>query len=492
MAFPLPTSLAVARLILLILPLVSTLAIPQLSQLHVISRHGADFQLSQKSAFQEEAFKQLTPVGEKQMHDLGLWLGRRYRNVKHFIGNYDPEKHRFESSDHDRTINSAAALAQGLFPPSNRPVNKLITDEFYKPTPIRMTEHKNDIYMLAYQNCPKFQISLINLYASKNWTATEASNSEFLKILGQDDAFSAFVNSEGSIPLTAVSAVFDVVSAAKTECTLNVSADICSTTVGQLYRDSLVWEKTKELAHFAESRRYGRETAGDLLGGNILSRIHERMRGLKPTEGQYFPSGEFFHYSSHYQTIMSMFAALRVPFPDVAGPIPQYGDAFIFELYEDSALGAKDIAMLYKSTESDTPIEVKFLAPCDNEVCSLLALSEIIASLTFKSFQDWCRACENESTDVCLLHFESELANGAPPLPADAVTSPPSSSASQPHNSCSDGSYASTIAGAFFAGLCVGMCIIFATTFRRLKRMQKEVEEAHLVDPDNIIDMDLS
>lgn len=84
--------------------------------------------------------------GNQEMLELGKFLRRRYQNL---VGDYySPNKVYIHSSNFDRTLISAKAVATGLFPP--------IGDEVSKPVPIH-TVPLNQEKLLAWNiPCPRF------------------------------------------------------------------------------------------------------------------------------------------------------------------------------------------------------------------------------------------------------------------------------------------------------------------------------------------------
>lgn len=416
--------------LLLSLTLSGVSAIPELTQVHVITRHGARTTLSKIGSLREEGKASLTLFGEKQMYDVGVWLRDRYV-IEGLLGNtYNEESSRFETSHVERTIASANAMALGLFPPETRSTNPLLPAAVYRGIPVYMTEQRNDIHIRAYGKCPEFHDRLSNLYTSSNWTSIEKEYMSELTNLAQSKTFEKFKNGAGYIPLSELWNVYDVINVALTECDRSSDDEEgCSVSqelTNELDNVGLPWAILESLAHLAENRRYGRETAGDLLAGNLLFRIHERMGGdmsdfstsqINPESGGF---RKFYHYSAHYPTLMSIFATLGLPSPSNE-VLPGFGAAFIFELYTDAADGAKTIRMLYKETKQQEPFTVKFTGACDGQVeCGLHLFTQMMLSLSYSSPEEWCKVCRNEEADVCL----SVKLNEEPPGPAPVSAVP--------------------------------------------------------------------
>ena len=71
---------------------------------------------------------QLTGRGVEQMFDIGQELRQRYllpgtTQIRGIDSTFHPDQYFFRSSDIDRALTSASALATGLFPPGTGHVN---------------------------------------------------------------------------------------------------------------------------------------------------------------------------------------------------------------------------------------------------------------------------------------------------------------------------------------------------------------------------------
>lgn len=163
-----------------------------LRQVHVIARHGSRFpalndfphpqnSLSSSSIPYGPLQDTLTPLGELQMYNLGLWLKERYagklnRNntVTYF---YQLDRVRFESSHADSTLLSAQAVALGFFDAAARDPygeNALPDGIRFRPnipitTPNTAESNRNDVLFRAYDKCPTFDAKL----KEKVYTGTE-------------------------------------------------------------------------------------------------------------------------------------------------------------------------------------------------------------------------------------------------------------------------------------------------------------------------------
>jgi hypothetical protein len=103
-----------------LLLLSSVAAEMRLKQLHVITRHGSRYALTKTQTLVEGTGEgTLTPLGQEQMFDLGVWL-RTFYTSSSLFELFDPSKVHLQSSAFERTVTSANSLALGFFPQSAR------------------------------------------------------------------------------------------------------------------------------------------------------------------------------------------------------------------------------------------------------------------------------------------------------------------------------------------------------------------------------------
>ena len=496
----------------------AVVAIPQLIQVHVITRHGSRTVLEKAGSGQVATTSPiLTPLGEKQLYELGTWLRRRYAIADPLLGNYVANEVRFESSDLECTISSANALTLGVYPPANRTSKaSLLPTNLYPSIPIYMKGARNDVFIRAYDKCPAFQNALVNLQASDAWNALEADHRTLLNFLGEVAEFQSYVNDEGYVPLSDVWNVYDMINVAKTECTAAATTEDSYCEFNPLDDDK--WSELQTIAHKAEIHRYSNTTAGDLLGANLLFQIHQRMggdtsgftQGSSPSDVTGFR--KFFHYSADYPTILSIFAALNVP-PPSNEIIPGYGAALVFELYNDPVTGAYTVYMLYKEAKSSSAMTVRFPAgACQGATsCALSDMTQLLSSMSYTSLEEWCVLCDNDSADVCL-----EVNVNAPvPVPVAPTTNPPNlvleptpdmsqtdgipSVGQQQEQEQSDStignatcsSSVGSIIGAFCGGILLSILLSFMYKKFMTTKRRKDVD-VDTIDPDNIINLDYS
>lgn len=464
-----------------------------LEQVHVITRHGARTSLSKEAdSLAEAGGATLTPLGQQQLHDLGDWLRNEYLDVLgssitgegRSLGYYNPNLHLIESSNLDRTLTSANALAKGLFPGTKRasgahstPVTdpeyetkELFDSPFEVPIPVYTTglDH-NDVTLRAYKNCPTFQDRLKKLYRSDKWRALEDSNEELLTKLGQWFPLQAV---HGKVPLKDAWNIYDSIHVARTECFDDASNAACAAFIDvdtiQKAAQALSttdFERLETLVEHAEFLKFGAGidtdpdegmvTAGHLLGSNLLWKILNRAKG----------DGDFFVYSAHFPTLLGLLSTMQAStdfWRDTGGEkFFDYGSALIVEIHKSRDKEVHYFVLKYKSTESDTAVNIVIHesetgVKCGRDEDSGMAMIEKASwclleevktwaeIYTLRTEQDWCKACGNKEADVCLAPkgSSSRLDIWASTSPAMGYTSAPGATA--------------IICLLFFGGFCAG------------------------------------
>jgi hypothetical protein len=266
-------------------------------QLHVVARHGSRFELNKEAYnLRENTPGTLTPFGQRQLYDLGVWVKKTY-NFTGFFNAYVPWEIRLESSGFDRTLVSADSFALGAFDAKARDP----TDENLLPLtpaniPVFSEDPVNDIYFRPHDKCDTFHDRLEDLYNSGEWQALEAQHASLLTNLAQLSSFQPDVDESGKIPLIRLWNVYDAIHVARTEC-VQFSSDgfsptcqnLPNSTADALQLSEAEFQEVESLASLVENLRYGRQRAGRLIGGPLLSRILDRMAGEQ--------AGNFFLYA---------------------------------------------------------------------------------------------------------------------------------------------------------------------------------------------------
>jgi hypothetical protein len=399
----------------------------QLKQIHVINRHGSRTMLPKNAdTLIEEDGATLTPLGQTQLYMLGSWLRQTYLGQIEDLRYYNPSFHRLESTNLDRALSSANSMALGLFPLAERATGLLVEDENntlapalvtssleYPPAiPLYSIEEINDVYLRPFRNCPTFQDNLILLYETSAWKELENKHDDLLRTLANIFPENA---EDGKVPLKEVWNVYDAIHVAVTECTDNeMSCDalvpLPSLATALSVQDFLVLEL---LTHQAEHMKYAEtETAGNLLGSNLLWRILERASSDEI-------GGTFFLYSAHAATLLGLLSTLQADEGFVIATqgerFVDYGSALVVEIYQEMqdggvmetlSLKLKYVPSISSLEEDAMSIPLTFCGADDLEdstaFCDLTELTEWAVENTLVTTEHWCEACGNNHSDVCL------------------------------------------------------------------------------------------
>mmetsp|Transcript_37199 Transcript_37199/g.90242 ORF Transcript_37199/g.90242 Transcript_37199/m.90242 type:complete len:595 (-) Transcript_37199:1866-3650(-) len=429
-----------------------------LVQLHVINRHGARTKLSKDADdLTEEGGETLTPLGHKQLYDLGAWLRRTYGEdatststsaTTAFLQDYNPALHRLESSDFDRTISSANALSAGLFPRSTRSDLHggntdvgLLPADVSPSVPVYSRQSGNDAYLRAYSECPTFHDRLQDLYQSSRWKDLENNEQvdALLRKLGR--IFAGDIETvDGAVPLKSIWNAYDEIHVALTECSASnndggADGDGTSTTTVLTGPDSFScislpnpslatvlstteFAKLEDLMEDTENLKFGVGTAGNLIGSNLLWKMIDRANASE---------GKFFLYSAHAPTILGLLSTLQADYQaDVKERFIEYGSALILEVHEEQQSSRKYIRLKYKSSFRDRAVDISLkqysdestVVACGNDdlntdidstaslsslsFCSLQRFIDWARTATIDSVENWCDACGNDTSDLCM------------------------------------------------------------------------------------------
>lgn len=424
-----------------------------IEQIHVITRHGSRTMLSRDpDTLAEEGVATLTPLGQLQLYNLGAWLRNTYQDrlgVHIYAGKhksldfYNPNLHRFESTNFDRTLSSANALAMGLFPESTRasgshnydPIDPQYDEVLYEsalPTPPAIPvyttgQDKNDVTLRAHSNCPRFHERLADLYKSNDWISLETMNEDLLVKLA---IYFPELAVNGMVPLKDARNAYDDMHVARTECFLDqnllenceafVAGESVITAVGMFSDDE--FQQLESITEHVEFLKYGsgmnfdpfhgKDTAGALLGSNLLWKILNRSKG----------DGDFFMYSTDEPTLFGLLSTLQAS-SDFHGDTGgekyfDYGSALIVEIHKSVEMGKYYFVLKYKAYETAEAVSVILRESTTGVQCgsdhpelqnldkfNWCMLDEIVnwaQITTYSSEEAWCSACSNNEADVCL------------------------------------------------------------------------------------------
>ncbi|GAX12877.1 lysosomal acid phosphatase [Fistulifera solaris] len=377
-----------------------------LHQIHIITRHGSRYVLTKNhTSLGEGTSAFLTSTGIQQMHDLGIQLRDKYSDHFDFLPNYDPQLVYFESSDFDRTIVSASALASGLFHVENSTVPVHV--------PVHTFQLENDLYIRAYDKCSQFTKDLNALYKSPEWIQIQEENDGLLRKLATIRSFQKYADANGRVSLAQVWNVYDAIYVAKSECESNAqdARVVCESLEDPFVKDVVSdteFEQLRRLVGKSEFLRYRTHSAARFVAYNLLARITSRIVFEDAKFSREDGSAKIYLYSGHYPLLLALFAALDHTYSDDG--IPNYSTAIVIEVYEDENK-EKRVVYNYHGGQGleDATIQspVRFLGRhCDAESCPFENLLQLVEDWSEKT---WCDTCGgNSQVDVCLQYEEVE------------------------------------------------------------------------------------
>ena len=418
-----------------------------LKQVHVITRHGSRTPLNKDadSILDKAGGTVLTPLGQKQMFQLGEWL-RGYYNQDEFLDVYDPSLVRLESSSLDRTITSANALSMGLFPLNAQAAGHGGSEIFTSVLPhipgppVYSLQEHNDIFLRSYNQCPVFQKRLLDLYNSEQWAQLQINQRSLLDIL--EEKFPE----EAPVDLKDIWNIYDMVHVSRTECEHDPSSYACTVlsdpSKATALSDSQFFE-LEQLMEQTENMKWGPGTARNYIGSNLLWQIMERASD----------EGKFFLYSTHAPTMLGFMSMFNEKSQDER--FVDYGSAIIIEVYQEDQNGYW-FRFLYKAASEEIarylPMKAVDCAVTTfdgTNYCSLTKLLVWATENTLFTHEEWCTACENEMADVCMHHL---LANNVISKGLQELTNAVLKDDDQTQRLI--------IAGTFFGGLIVGLVLM--------------------------------
>ena len=467
-----------------------------LRQIHVVSRQGSVATIP--SGDENPPTDVLSPVGESQMFQLGAWIRTQFQesstteviapNTQQDIlpDEYLPNRVRLESSAEEATMVSAQAMARGLFPTNNIGL------------PIFTQAARNDIAIAAGDQCPAFQNDLEELTKasdySSDWNQMESAYMLLLQQLAKMDLLASYVTGVGEkayVPLTQVGKVYDLIREVKLTCNEgfdSTNIDNCnqlsvSPNAAALLSDT-EWDDLKTLAQFAENTKYGTERSGQLLGGNLLREIVDRMLDDEMSQPQEAGSKRVFVMSADYPTLIALMTALQVVSEEeqLDEAFPGYGSAIVFELYQsDVSPFDHAVRVLYKKAGNAKASVLRLGEFCfEKDLCQMAHFTNLLNSAILGT-SDWCQECGNDTSDVCLFYSRLGYQNALKEQQQGQSTT--TSQSEENYIDCTDKkSTRVEFAAIFFGGIALGVILtgLSILLFRCLQSLCKKKQKGRV------------
>ncbi|CEM13797.1 unnamed protein product [Vitrella brassicaformis CCMP3155] len=401
----------------------------------VVHRHGGRLPLY-KTDVGEEGPSDLTMLGEVQLYQLGAFLRRRYvDDFKILDTDYYARELRVRSSDYDRTLRSADALLNGLYPQelSTRNISLLNGTQLqyvHTHVPIHTVPSSQDPLLRGWTLCPTHVEALRKFYGSQEFQDKEFFTGDLRRRVTERQGLPQDV-----ADLSNWYNVYDDV-----VYTHTYADDHHPARVGRFDRlNATDLKQVWRLANWLELHKYDRDRVGAFGGGLLAEDLTQILIGN--TQGDVsVPRVQI--YSAHYGTMLSLASALGLEVSEV----PPYGSAFLFEIVEitndDAVVSGRrwEVNTTYVRRNYDpssgfgtqeevlplpfTPGTPSSPHPCYTDesgasvsasVCPLADWQRAVdLSAPVKTEDDWCKACRSPDVEeadvsaVCMMRATGE------------------------------------------------------------------------------------
>ncbi|CAB1118839.1 unnamed protein product [Ectocarpus sp. CCAP 1310/34] len=443
---------------------------------HVVMRHGERTRLRKdtETEFGDSDGVVLTNVGEEQCYDLGKQLRERYlpasnsaeytTTIEGLTLWYDADRVQIESSGYDRTLESAAAMALGLYPMGQNDTdveqNSLLWMEQIV-VPIHSSKPQNDPYITAYDKCPVYNANWIQSYEKDEFQELQRVASE-----EQEDGSDGFITQVYNIfdefrgandnpdcwdevialkldqlelhaPYNLWDCARTLLAAGKDQTVNFINAATIPTDFSEQYPDIIDgWLYLGWLVDEVEDMKYEQDVVGRYAAGLYLTEMNLRMsQVIEHVRSGYMSNvGRFpgMHITSgHYGTLKGIAGALDI---DAIDGIPEYASHFAFELlYNGSAnhrAGEEDFAIRIMYQDGSSTSDLNFavmgqvydgsgsISDFDEELSTLRDYDTGIMGWTqwdylmdyqnagkpvvYESVEEWCLDCLATAPDTCI------------------------------------------------------------------------------------------
>lgn len=336
----------------------------------IITRHGARFPLKRfehntswpdHKKFWEVYGGKLTPTGQQQLWLLGQKLQQRYSGVWDLDHPAFPQKCHIYSSNSDRTLGSAQAFLNGMFPSLMQTF--MVADTVREPKEwVTRASERRDTCMVhqgldiniaslesTYQpilhgmkNSPRYDQLKDKVFEECTWFSEHIEQPEYQKVLAKLQEMTGFnkISKGGVKALTHFQSIAQQIGIERAHRMAPILANeagiVLDATDEALVREAA--DTVCRLRYQGNSHQEQRELsrlASGLLPAEVLYGMAGRVNGTSERC--------FSLYSAHDNTIMAFLS--HMGFRD--WNIPQFGGYISFELHRDRHTGEHTVKMLY-------------------------------------------------------------------------------------------------------------------------------------------------
>ena len=352
--------------------------------LQIVHRHGDRTPIS---FYKNDPYKgedkwldglgELTPRGKDRMYDFGKQLRKRYGD---YLGD-TPKNIYLRSSASDRCLESASALASGLYPPKNRWIwgNDLLAIS-WQPIAIQTELKSSDGLLVPNSVCPAADAAYEEVMRSKEVTQFMASQKEFIAKIEEKTG-------EKYTKLRQLDYLYDTINA---ELTFDEPKPVPKW-INELGNDTL--QRLKQFEWNAFKYDWSSKKVQRLRAGLILKELTTNMQNV--VKGQNHTK-KVYSYATHDTQIVTIMQSLDL----YSGIPPSYGSALLFELRRLN--GQHFVHLVYANLTPTLNYEDLELRNCrlDNQTerCHLNGFVESVKEFIPNDWHKECQISTNQMT----------------------------------------------------------------------------------------------
>jgi len=359
-------------LLLLPLPLLSqdsSVHLPGLRMVHLVFRHGDRTPIDpyptdphKSNTSWPVSLGQLTSRGKVQQQELGRWLRNRYSTF--LSQDYSEKEVYVRSTDVDRTLMSAAANLQGLFPP--RGYLKFDPTLNWQPVPIHTVDQSDDYLLSSHANCPKFEELHAQVLEGQTMKSIYLENIELFR----------YISKHTGLNLTDIVHLDYVYDTLLCETVHNKSLPKWTEKVFPASNPGTWPAQFKALRDLSFTVDAFTDPMKRLKGGPFLQLLVDHYTSLQQGE----EVKKLYMYSGHDTTVAPILHTLGI----FNGIAPPYSSMVIFEMLEQEGLQVK---ISYKNT-TDTAFPL--VLPGCKELCPLEQFIALTSKLRPMNVKEEC------------------------------------------------------------------------------------------------------
>ncbi|XP_025418525.1 lysosomal acid phosphatase-like isoform X2 [Sipha flava] len=319
-------------------------------------------------------FGQLTLTGIEEHYELGVWLRKRYSGWLPEV--YSTEDIYIRSSDYDRTIMSAEANLDGLYPPVEpKKWNQLI--------PIHTVPKLQDNVLAMSEACPLYSQELEKIQNDEDVQSFYAQFSSVIKYIFNN---AGATMEEKSKPIYFITTVFQALTI---ESKFNYTLPDWTK---RIFPEPLTTIAIKNYELSTHNNIMKRLKCGPLLK-DIVTHMNEKKHGSLN------PNRKLWIYSGHDTTIYSLLNTMGIN----NNLLVPYAAVLMIELRLNNT-GNYVVTVSYRNTSIHDPYLLQ-VPGCDSVACDLDQLTEVLIPFIPNDWDTECKINVKNNTSELLIFF---------------------------------------------------------------------------------------